>query len=119
MKRLRLCFLVPLSIFCCQMTAQVDDLMRDKNITWIAESYNDFLTDESAAETIGKRISGARLLKFYNPTEGGMPEEFVLQDFILELAKAGQLLKQEIFFSNIHFFIAEQTINPTAKRLES
>lgn len=41
MKSLRLYFLGPLSILCLQITAQVDDLMRDKNITWIAESYND------------------------------------------------------------------------------
>jgi hypothetical protein len=50
MNVLRLLFLGPLSILCFQSTAQVDDLMRDKNITWIAESYNDFLTDEIAAE---------------------------------------------------------------------
>ena len=91
MKRLRLCFLLPLSIFCYQMTAQVDDLMRDKNITWIAESYNDFLTDYMAQEKLGKRISGVRLLKFYNPNGEDMPEEFVLQHFILELAKADKL----------------------------
>jgi Gliding motility associated protein GldN len=61
--------------------------MRDKNITWIAESYNDFLTDEIAAEKIGKRISGAKMLKFYNPNEDAMPEEFFLQYLILELAQ--------------------------------
>jgi hypothetical protein len=91
MTALRLRFLLPLSILCLQMTAQVEDLMRDKNITWIAESYNDFLTDASAEEKIGKRISGVRLLKFYNPNGEDMPEEFVLQNFILELAKTDKL----------------------------
>ncbi len=87
MKSLRLYFLGPLSILCFQITAQVDDLMKDKNITWMAESYNDFLTDERAEEKIGKRISGVRMLKFYNPAEDGIPEEFLLQNCILELTK--------------------------------
>jgi Gliding motility associated protein GldN len=87
MKTLQLLFLLPLSILCSKSTAQVDDLMRNKNITWIAESYNDFTTDASAEEKIGKRISGSKLLKFYNPTEGDMPEEFFLQYLILELAQ--------------------------------
>jgi hypothetical protein len=87
MKCLRLYFLGILSILCFQSTAQVDDLMKDKNITWMAESYNDFLTDAITIEKIGKEISRAKTLKFYNPTEGDIPEEFVLQYFILELAK--------------------------------
>jgi Gliding motility associated protein GldN len=91
MKSLRLYILGPLSILCLQITAQVDDLMRDKNVTWMAESYNDFLTDEIAVEKIGKEISRVKTLKFYNPTEGGMPEEFVLQYFILELAQNGKI----------------------------
>lgn len=91
MNALRLLFLGPLSILCFQSTAQVEDLMRDKNITWIAESYNDFLTDYVAEEQIGKKISKARLLKFCNPTESDIDEEFTLQGFILELAKADKL----------------------------
>jgi hypothetical protein len=57
MKTLQLLFLLPLSILCSKSTAQVDDLMRDKNITWIAESYNDFMTDSRAEEKIGKELS--------------------------------------------------------------
>lgn len=94
MKALQLLFLGPLSIFCLKSTAQVEDLMRNKNITWIAESYNNFLTDSlipMVEEKIGKRISGATMLKFYNPAAEDMPEEFVLQNFILELAKKEKL----------------------------
>jgi hypothetical protein len=46
------------------------------------------MTDASAEEKIGKEISRSMLFKFYNPTEGGdMPEDFVLQNYILELAQ--------------------------------
>jgi hypothetical protein len=91
MNALRRLFLVPLSILCFHSTAQVEDLMRDKNISWMVESYNDFITDAIAQEKIGKRISGVRMLKFYNPTESDVPEEFLLQNNILELAKAEKL----------------------------
>jgi hypothetical protein len=87
MKALRLFCLLPLSILCLKMTAQVEDLMRDKNITWMVESYNDFLIDENVVEKIGKEISRVKMLKFYNPTEGDMPEEFFLQYLILKLAQ--------------------------------
>jgi hypothetical protein len=121
MNLLRLLFLGPLSILCLKSTAQVDDLMRDKNITWIAESYNDFLTDASAEEKIGKRLSVAKMLKFYNPTESDMPEAFVLQNYILELAKAEKLTiykddrcTQEVSYSSVISWIDSfRFIEPT------
>jgi hypothetical protein len=121
MNVLRLLFLGPLSILCLQSTAQVDDLVRDRNITWIAESYNDFLTDASAEEKIGKRLSVAKMLKFYNPTESDMPEAFVLQNYILELAKAEKLTiykddrcTQEVSYSSVISWIDSfRFIEPT------
>ena len=91
MNALKVLILIPLSIFCFQSTAQVEDLMRDKNITWMVESYNDFMTDYVAEEQLGKKMSRAKLLKFCNPSEVGMDEEFTLQELILELAKANTL----------------------------
>jgi hypothetical protein len=91
MKRLRLCFLLPLSIFCSQITAQVEDLMRDKNITWIAESYNDLFTEQIIEEKIGKWLNKLTPLKFSNLTEEYVPDGYALQHFILEAAKASKL----------------------------
>ena len=92
MYTLRLLFLVPLSILCLQSTAQVEDLMRDKNITWMVESYNDFLTDERAAEKIGKEVSRVRTLKFLNLTEEYVSDELALQNYILEAVKKGEIV---------------------------
>ena len=55
MNALRCLVLVPLSILCLQSTAQVEDLMRDKNITWMVESYNDFLIDYMAKKKLANK----------------------------------------------------------------
>jgi Gliding motility associated protein GldN len=91
MKSLRLYFLGPLSILCLQITAQVDDLMRDKNITWIAESYNDIVTDQALEGKINSATNFVIPLKYVNITEGSVSEEFTLQNIILEAVKNGQL----------------------------
>jgi hypothetical protein len=39
MKRLKILFLLPLSILSQNLVAQVDDLLKDKNVTWAAEIY--------------------------------------------------------------------------------
>ncbi len=91
MKALRLYFLGPLSILCLQITAQVDDLMRDKNITWMAESYNNFVIDQALEGKINNASNFVTPLKYVNITEGSMSEEFTLQNIILEAVKQGKL----------------------------
>jgi hypothetical protein len=87
MKALRLYFLGPLSILCFQITAQVEDLMKDKNITWIAESYNDFMTDVTMEKELPKEISRLTSLKFLNINEKILPESFVLETLLMEAVK--------------------------------
>lgn len=65
------------------MSAQIDDLLRNKDITWVAESYNDFLTEQADEEQIGKAISRVTLLKFLNKTEAEMGEIAFLQKRLL------------------------------------
>jgi hypothetical protein len=91
MKALHLLILLPLSILCSKSTAQVDDLMRDKNITWIAETYNDFMSDKVVENVIGKRLNDVTTLKFINNTEGVSSEKFALQQFILNAVKDKKL----------------------------
>jgi hypothetical protein len=45
MKFLKILILGPLSILSLKSTAQVEDLMRDKNITWIGEFTSDFVVE--------------------------------------------------------------------------
>jgi Gliding motility associated protein GldN len=95
MKALHLLILLPLSILCLKSTAQVDDLMRNKDITWIAESYNDFLTDARAEEKIGKELSRVIPLKVLNHTEGYDSEEFALQYELLKAVKKKEIVIYE------------------------
>jgi hypothetical protein len=91
MNLLRLLFLGPLSILCFHSTAQVDDLMRDKNITWIAESYNDVVTDQVMEGKISSATNFVTPLKYVNLAEGNASEEFILQNIVLEAVKKGEL----------------------------
>jgi hypothetical protein len=87
-------FLLPLSIFTLKLSAQIEDLMRDKNITWIAETYNDFQLEEVHEKLIGKKLNIVTPLKFMDSQEGNFSEEFVFQEFLIE-ALANE--KSEIF----------------------
>jgi hypothetical protein len=87
MKSLRLYFLGPLSILCFQSTAQVEDLMKDKNITWIAESYTDVVTEGIMQDKIGKPMNQVIPLKFLNTNEEILPENFILQGLLLEASQ--------------------------------
>jgi hypothetical protein len=91
MKALRLYFLGPLSILCFQITAQVEDLMKDKNITWIAEYYNDIVTDQMMEGKISSATNFVTPLKYINITEGAASEDFTLQTIVLDAVKNGQL----------------------------
>lgn len=91
MNALRLLFLGPLSILCFHSTAQVEDLMRDKNITWIAEYYNDVVTEQAMEGKMPSATNFITPLKYVNITEGAASETFVLQNIVLEAVKEGQL----------------------------
>jgi Gliding motility associated protein GldN len=92
MKSLRLYILGPLSILCFQITAQVEDLMKDKNITWMAESYNDFVTEGIMQDKIGNPMNQVIPLKFLNTNEEIVPENFILQRLLIEAVQADKLL---------------------------
>ena len=64
MNLLRILILLPLSIFSDKLSAQIEDLMRDKNITWIAETYNDFQMEEVHETLIGKKLNAVSLQFF-------------------------------------------------------
>jgi hypothetical protein len=67
MKFLHLLILGPLSILSLKSTAQVEDLMRDKNITWIGEFTTDYVVEGSKAlDTLGYTNS-SKILKYLNP----------------------------------------------------
>lgn len=91
MTSLRLCFLGPLSILCFQIAAQVDDLMKDKNITWMAESYNDFVTDQAVDKYFTKQLSIVTPLKFLNIKEQPVPEDFVFERLLMEAVNANKI----------------------------
>ncbi len=75
MKALRLLFLLPLSILCLKSTAQVEDLMRDKNITFPMDGYDylgfiqNWYWDESK-KRLGIWLSATSILKDVNDSEG-------------------------------------------------
>jgi hypothetical protein len=83
MKILKILFLLPLSILSLKMAAQVDDLLKNKDITWVAEVYNDFQTSESHTEIIGKSLSRVTLLKFLNNEKKTINERFSFQTMLL------------------------------------
>jgi hypothetical protein len=91
MKILKILFLLPLSILSLKMTAQVDDLLKNKDITWIAETYNDFLTEAAHADKIGKEISRATLLKFVNTKEAATDGIAIFQNLFMNNVKEGKI----------------------------
>ena len=79
MKALRLYFLGPLSILCLQITAQVDDLMRDKNISGLIEVYNNVFTEKDIEEKIAYPTNNITTLRLENRNGISLPKNFVLQ----------------------------------------
>jgi hypothetical protein len=68
MKFLKILILGPLSILSLKSTAQVEDLMRDKNIIWIGEFTSDFVVegDKKVLDTMDY-INSTQLMKYFNP----------------------------------------------------
>jgi hypothetical protein len=66
MKFLKTLILGPLSILSLKSTAQVEDLMRDKNITWIGELTTDFVVEGYQALDTSDNLNSSRLLKYSN-----------------------------------------------------
>ncbi len=91
MSILKILFLGPLSILCLEMSAQVDDLLKNKNITWIAESYNDFLTEQATEDKVGKQISRVTQLKYLNIKEDAVEETSVFQNILMNAVKEGKV----------------------------
>jgi hypothetical protein len=69
MKFLKILILGPLSILSLKSTAQVEDLMRDKNITWIGEFTSDFVVEGYKVLDTSEYINSSKLLKFFNPSD--------------------------------------------------
>ncbi|MBL7813468.1 MAG: hypothetical protein JNL70_00585 [Saprospiraceae bacterium] len=82
MKALKIVFLLPLSMLSLKMTAQIDDLLKNKDITWIAEVYNDFIVDESFEAAINARPNIVVPLKFINTANEGIEERFAMQNWL-------------------------------------
>ena len=81
MKTLKLLFLLPLSILSLSMFAQIDDLMRNKDITWVAETYTDFVFDESVEGKLGENIPNSVIvLKFLNKKQEDMDERTAINE---------------------------------------
>ncbi len=83
MKTLKILLFLPLSIFCLKMSAQIDDLLRNKDITWVAEVYNDFQTSSIGFEKSGRNMNDVTLLKFLNKKEVSLGETAFLQTLIV------------------------------------
>ena len=90
MKTLKLLFLLPLSILSLELSAQIDDLLRDKDITWVAESYNDFIIDESRLDKKDKVMSRTNPLKFINNSEDVLDDRYAIQQWIVTAARNGK-----------------------------
>jgi hypothetical protein len=91
MKTLKILFLLPLSILSLKTTAQIDDLLKNKDITWAVEVYNDFLTEAAHGDKIGKEISRVTQLKLLNEKEKAMDETFVFQNILMNNVKEGKV----------------------------
>jgi hypothetical protein len=55
--------------------AQIDDLLNNKNITWIAEGYQDVATEQSMNHKFGDTLSDVVLQKYIKQTAGNEPAE--------------------------------------------
>jgi hypothetical protein len=66
------------------MTAQIDDLLTNKDIPWIAETYNNFQTSEPEDTLITKSLNRVSLLKFIKVNEqSNLDEKFAFQNVLL------------------------------------
>ena len=88
---MKLKFLLFICILSAKLSAQIEDLIKDKNITWIAESYIDFMTEQAHQDSIGKRLTRITRLKFLNPTEKYFEDDFVFQSIFINAVKSGKI----------------------------
>lgn len=91
MNALKILFLLPLSILSFKMTAQIDDLLKNKDITWIAETYNDFLVDESLGKRVDKNTNYAVSLKFVNQPDKPVEEKLALHEWLFNAFENGKV----------------------------
>ncbi len=91
MKMLKILLLAPLSILCLKTTAQIDDLLKNKDITWIAEVYNDFSVDEALNTRSEEKLNYATPLKFVNSPKGVSEEKFALHEWLFNAFESGEL----------------------------
>jgi Gliding motility associated protein GldN len=88
--------LLPLSIFSQNSSTYLLDLMKHKNITWIAEYYNDFILHPNndfilhpnTERVVGQNMNKVKTLKYLNEAEHS-DEEFYVQELVMEAAKKG------------------------------
>lgn len=73
------------------MSAQIDDLLRNKDITWVAETYNDFIIDESRLDQNDTKTSRTNPLKFINSSEEVLDDRFAIQEWIVAAARNEKL----------------------------
>ena len=96
MRALKLLFLLPLSIMSLNMSAQIDDLMRNKDITWIAETYIDFVFDESEDKQLGGNIPNSVIvLKYLNNKQEDIDEKTAINEWLSEAVESGRLIIYE------------------------
>jgi hypothetical protein len=79
MKALHLLILLPLSILCSKSTAQVDDLMRDKNIIGIIEVYNNIFTEKKIEERIAYPTNNITSLELGNRKKLSIIHNFLVR----------------------------------------
>ena len=91
MNALKILFLLPLSMLSLKMTAQIEDLLKNKDITWIAETYNDFSIHESFEDKAGQNSSRSIPLKLINKSQGLLSEIYAIQEWLIEAVKNEQL----------------------------
>jgi Gliding motility associated protein GldN len=91
MNILKILFLIPLSILSLKMAAQVDDLLKNKDITWVAETDNDFLVDEAVNIHGEERLNYATSLKYINQQNAINEEKFALYEWLFSAFESGEL----------------------------
>ena len=69
------------------MSSQIDDLLRNKDVTWVAETYNDFIIDESRLDQNDKKTSRTNPLKLINNSEEVLDDRFAIQQWIVAAAR--------------------------------
>jgi hypothetical protein len=92
MKALKILFLLPLSMLSFKMTAQVDDLLKNKDITWIAETYNDFLINESLAGKSDGNKSRSMPLKLVNKKEETLDNSTAIMQWLATAIESEKIL---------------------------